>query len=88
VNCCVAPTRTVGAVGDTEMETIVGVTVRIAAPLTPLIEAVRVEEPAATPVARPEVFTVATAVFELVQLTLPVRSAVVPSLYLPVAVNC
>jgi hypothetical protein len=75
-------------VGVIEIVDRVGVTVRDAIPLTPLRDAVIVVEPAATAVARPEVFTVATAVFELVQLTLPVRSAVEPSLYLPVAVNC
>jgi hypothetical protein len=74
--------------GVTEMVERMGVTVRVAVPLTPLRDAVIVAEPAAAALARPEVFTAATAVFELVQLTLPVRSAVVPSLYLPVAVNC
>jgi hypothetical protein len=84
----VAPIAMPAGLGVTEMVERIGVTVRVAVPLIPLRDAVIVAEPAATALARPEVFTVATAVFELVQLTLPVRSAVVPSLYLPVAVNC
>jgi hypothetical protein len=74
--------------GVIEIVVRVGVTVRVAVPLTPLRDAATVVAPAATALARPEAFMVATEVFELAQLTLPVRSAVEPSLYLPIAVNC
>jgi hypothetical protein len=54
--------------------------VSIAVPLTPLLEAVMVEVPAATPVARPEPLMVAQDVFDDVQVTEFVMFFVVPSL--------
>jgi hypothetical protein len=47
-----------------------------------------VVEPAATAVARPEAFTVATARFELDHVAVVVRFWVLRSEYVPVAVNC
>lgn len=49
--------------------------------------AVIVAEPAATPVASPLALTVA-AVDDELQLTRPLRSRLLPSWYVPVAVNC
>jgi hypothetical protein len=79
VNCCVAPTETAAGFGVTAMEERVGVTVRVAVPLMPLRVAVRVVEPAATPLASPDA-TVATVGFELVQVAVVVTFPVVPSL--------
>jgi hypothetical protein len=65
------------------MEEIVGavaVTARLAVPLMPLSAAVMVDEPAATPVARPEALIVATEVFEEVHVTDVVTLPVVPLL--------
>jgi hypothetical protein len=47
-----------------------------------------VELPPATPEARPEVLIVATEVLEDAQVTWLLRFCVLPSLYVPVAVNC
>jgi hypothetical protein len=73
--------------GVTATEERVGVTVRVAVPFTPLRVAVRVVEPAATPVASPD-GAVATVGFELVQVAVVVTFPVVPSLYVAVAANC
>jgi hypothetical protein len=62
-------------------------TVRIAVPDFPLKAAVMVEEPAATPVARPLLLIVAADVGSEVQVTCVVIFCVVPSEYVPVAVN-
>ena len=65
------------------MEEIVGavaVTATLAVPLMPLSAAVIVDEPAATPVARPEALIVATEVFEEVHVTDVVTLPVVPLL--------
>ena len=64
------------------------VTVRVAVPDLPLKAAVMVEEPAATPVARPLLATVAVGVLDELQVTCEVISWVVESEYVPVAVNC
>jgi hypothetical protein len=72
-----------GELGVTAMEEIVGavaVTARLAVPLMPLSAAVMVDEPAATPVARPEALIVATEVFEEVHVTDVVTLPVVPLL--------
>jgi len=58
----------------------VAVTVRDAVPLMPLRDAVIVDEPAATPVARPAEVMVAVAVLEDVQVTVAVMVLVEPSL--------
>jgi hypothetical protein len=72
--------------GETEMKLSAGVTVSVALPLIEPEAAVIVTEPLATPVAVPPL-TVATAVLDDVQVALPVRSCVLPSVYLPVAVK-
>jgi len=63
-------------------------TVSAALPLTPLIVALIVADPAATAVASPPVLTVATDVLDDAHVADEVTSAVDPSLYVPVAVNC
>lgn len=81
VNCWVAPAPMFAGLGATEIVESVGVTVRVVGALTTVpTEAVSVVEPAATPVARPDAFIVATAGFALAQVTVPVTSACVPSL--------
>ena len=75
--------------GVTEMkDRVAEVTVRVVLPeIVPevaVIEAV----PAATAVARPLLLTVTTDVFEEVQVTCAVISRLMPSEYVPVAVNC
>lgn len=87
MNCCVAPISMAAGFGVTATEERVGVTVRVAVPVTPLRVAVTVVEPAATPVANPDA-TVATVGFELVQVAVVVTFPVVPSLYVAVAANC
>jgi hypothetical protein len=91
VNCCVAPAAMLPVAGETEIDVIVfvaAVTVSIAAPLTPLSEAVTMLEPAATAVASPVVLIVATPTVADVQVAVEVTFAVEPSLYVAVAVNC
>jgi hypothetical protein len=67
--------------------TATDVTVNVAAPLTLLNEAVTVVDPAVTPVVSPAALIVATAVFATVHVAVADTSAVVPSLYVPVALN-
>ena len=67
--------------GVTAMDVgVLTVTVSVAVPLTPLRAAVTVEDPAATPVARPAELMVATEVFDEVQVAVEVTLAVVPLL--------
>ncbi len=75
---------------DTETVEIVAalLTVRLVSPLTEPEVAVMVEEPAPTPVARPETLIVATPTFDEVQETDEVRFSVDLSENVPVAVNC
>ena len=75
-NCCVVFAVIVGLLGDTEMDLSAG-TVTVAVPLMLPDDAVIVEVPAPTPVARPT-STVATAVLEEVQVTDDVTSCMVP----------
>ncbi len=56
--------------------------------LTASWEAVMLVVPAETAVARPEALMVAMAVSELTQVAVEVKSAVLESLKVPVAVNC
>ena len=73
----------------TAIETIVGaVTVRAVDCDTPAKPAEMLVEPAATAVTIPLALTVAVAGVEELQLTSDVKSALLPSLYVPVAVNC
>ena len=64
------------------------VTVRAALPETIHEVAVMIGAPAATAVARPLLLTVATKVFDELQVTCVVILKLVPSEYAPVAVNC
>jgi hypothetical protein len=83
VNCWVAATAMLAEFGVTAMEVSVAVdadTVNIAVPLTPLMEAVMVEEPEATAVASPLELIVATVVVADVQVAVVLTFAVVPSL--------
>ena len=65
-----------------------GVTVRVVFPEILPEVAVMVAVPAATAVARPLLFTVATDVLDELQVTCVVISWVVPSEYVPEAANC
>ena len=65
-----------------------GRTVSTVVPLTPLSVAVISDEPAVLPVASPPLVIVATDRLPEVQLTWLVRSAVLVSEYVPVALNC
>jgi hypothetical protein len=93
VNCWVVPRAMLGMVGVTAMETrIAGVTVRVVEPEMPPDVAVTVDVPTATVVALPLVaaalLMVATDVTDELQVTKVVRSCVVLSEKVPVAVNC
>jgi hypothetical protein len=94
VNCTVSPLGTDCAVGVTAIETswaAVTVSVAVAKMADVASVALIVEEPTPVEVARPfdpAVFdTCATAEFDASQATVPVRSRLVASLYVPVAVN-
>jgi hypothetical protein len=85
----VLPNAMDALVGETAIETrAAGVTVRDALPLTPDDAALMFAEPTATLVAMPVLEMVATLVFDEVQVAELVKFLVLPSLYLPVAVNC
>jgi hypothetical protein len=88
--CCVKPAAMDAEVGVTAIELSTAVvTVNVVEPLTVPDLAVIVAVPTATAVASPVVlFTVATEVFEEVQVELVVKFCLVPLLYVPVAVNC
>jgi hypothetical protein len=89
VNCWVPPFETVGFAGVTAIDTrVAGVTVRVVLPLTPPELAWIVVEPVPAVVARPAVLIVATVTEEELQVAVLVRFCVVPSLKVPVAVNC
>jgi hypothetical protein len=78
-----------GLGGVTDMEDRAAeVTVRAALPETIPEVAVMIVAPAATAVARPLLLTVATDVFDELQVTCVVILKLVPSEYAPVAVNC
>jgi len=65
-----------------------GFTVKLLEPVTPPELAVIVTFPAVRLDSEPEALIVATLVLDELQLTEGVRFSVVPSLKLPVAVNC
>jgi len=75
-------------VGVTEIDDRIGVTVSTFDPLTLPIVAVTLVLPAATAVAKPEPFTLATDGELEVQVTSELRSLLEPLLYDPVALNC
>jgi hypothetical protein len=89
VNCCVAPLAIDGFAGVTAIDcSVAAVTVRTVEPLIAPEVAVIVEFPTPAPVARPAALIVAVVVVPEDQVTLDVRFCVVPSLKVPVAVNC
>jgi hypothetical protein len=88
-NCLVFPAAMLGLAGVTEIEDrVAAVTVRVVLPERLPEVAVMVAEPAATPVARPLLFTVAADVLDEFQVTWVVISWLVPSEYVPEAANC
>jgi hypothetical protein len=88
-NCLVLPAGTLGLAGVTDTEDrVAGVTVRFVFPEILPEVAVMVAVPAATAVARPLLFTVATDVLDDLQVTCVVISLLVPSEYTPEAANC
>lgn len=89
VNCKVAPSATDPPAGETASETSAGaVTVRVAPPLTPEKVAVIAADPGALLVAMPVLAIVTALVFDELQVAELVRSLLVWSLYVPVALNC
>jgi len=88
VNCWLTPAGMLGLAGVKAMEDRVAeFTVRAALPeILPWV-AVMFAGPTATAVARPLPLTVATDVFDELQVTCVVISSVVPSEYVPMAVN-
>jgi len=88
VNCCVFPTGIVESPGPTAIDTrVAAVTVRDVLPLTLPDVAVMVVIPAATPVASPVEFMVATLVAEELHCTDAVKSCVLLSLNVPSALS-
>lgn len=90
MNCSVLPLverLTVELAGAIVRTLVVEPTVREEEPVTPPSVAVMVAVPEATPLARPELVTVAMVVAEELQVRL-CSEAFVPSLLTPVAVNC
>jgi methylglyoxal synthase len=89
VNCCVAPLVIDGLAGVTAIDcSVAAFTVSKVEPLSDDDVAVIVELPTPAPVARPAALIVAMVVVPEVQVTLDVTFCVVPSLNVPVAVNC
>ena len=88
-NCLVFPAGMLGLAGVTVMEDkVAAVTVKVVLPEMLPEVAVMVAVPAEAAVARPLPLTGATDVLEECQVTCVVRSWLVPSEYVPEAVNC
>lgn len=88
INCCLVDDAMVALVGAMVIETSFGAMDRLTEPLTELIVAVTETVPFDVAVSTPPAATVASPAGDVVQLTEEVRSLVVLSLYLPVAVTC
>jgi len=93
VNCCVVPLTMLGLVGETAIDTSVAeVTAKVDDPEILPDAAVIVVDPAATDVASPldppALLMAATAAADEPQVTVVVRSCVVSSENVPMAVNC
>jgi hypothetical protein len=89
VNCCVAPLVIEGFAGVTAIDcNVAAVTVRTVEPLIAPDVALIVEVPTPAPLATPAALIVAVVVVPELHVTLDVRFWVVPSLKVPVAVNC
>ena len=83
------PSGSVRPSGVTEMEEIVGaVTAAVVDCETLFSVAVIIAVPAKSPVIAPVAFTVATVFADVLQVTSAVKSALLPSAYVPVAVSC
>ena len=83
------PSGSVRPSGVTEMEEIVGaVTAAVVDCETLFSVAVIIAVPAKSPVIAPVAFTVATVFADVLQVTSAVKSALLPSVYVPVAVSC
>jgi hypothetical protein len=86
-NCCVLPRLMFGLAGDIAMDASVAI-VSVVEPEMLSEVAVMVVVPAATAVARPSLLMVAAAVSDALHVADAVKSCVVLSEYVPVAVNC
>src|SRR6202030_3411595 len=89
VNCCVPPFGTEGFAGVTAIDTsVAAVTVSVVLPVMPLEAAWMVVVPVPPAVPKPAALIVATVTAEELHVAVLVRFCVVPSLKVPVAVNC
>ena len=89
MNCCVLPAATLAEVGDREMDSKTGgPTVSAAEPCADPEVAVILAVPTPTPTARPFEPTDATPVAVDDHVADEVKSWVLPSVYVPVAMNC
>jgi hypothetical protein len=89
VNCCVKPLAIEGFAGVTAIDcNVAAVTVRVVDPVIDPDLALMEEVPVATAVARPAALIVATLVVADAHVTVLVKFCVLPSLKVPVAVNC
>jgi hypothetical protein len=87
MNCCFVDAAIVALAGVIAMETSFGAMVNFTEPLTEFMLAVMETAPLDCAVSIPPVATVASPAGDVAQVTDPVRSLVVLSLYVPVAVN-
>src|SRR2546423_1400793 len=88
INCCFVEDAIVGVDGAIVIETSFGAMVKLTEPLTALMLALTETLPLACAVSVPFAATVASPAGALAQVTDTVRSLVLLSLYLPVAVSC
>jgi hypothetical protein len=89
MNCCVVPRAVETVEGPIAIDTNVGtVTVKMADPLTEPEVAPILVVPCPRLVARPALLIVAVPIADDVHVTEGVKFCVLPSVYVPVAVNC
>jgi hypothetical protein len=89
VNCCVRPFATEGFAGVTAIDcSVAAVTVITVEPVLPDCVALIDDVPTVAAVAKPPAVIVATEVVAEAHVTVLVRFCVLPSLNVPVAVNC
>lgn len=89
MNCCDVPNGMVAVAGVTAMETSTGaVTVSVDEPATLPDDAVIMLAPRAIPVAKPLELTLATLGRVEVQVAEEVKICLLPSVKVPVAMNC
>jgi hypothetical protein len=89
VNCCVVPSGICGIAGVMAIETsAAGVTLKVVKPLVEPAVAVTLALPWLTLVAKPWPSTVAMLLSAELHLADVVKSSVLPSLYVPVALSC